>query len=257
MIYLFPRETPEFQLFNCGSTQMRKRFAIAAALAALGSAPAVAADVEGSTSGVFINPAPLGATTTGVGTSDFTYGIPSGPSTELVFTGVNPFASPFETKFKVGTLSFHNGTIAIGSEASAVDLALSTIFTAPLGLNTVVSTFTLGLVTTPNSADPVASADFVNLPSSFAPSVFNIGGTNYTVKLVDFENIVGDGFLASSATQLHVTEGGSASADLYAEVTSQVPSVPEPSTWAMLLIGFAGVGFMAYRRKLKPALLAA
>jgi len=27
------------------------------------------------------------------------------------------------------------------------------------------------------------------------------------------------------------------------------PAVPEPSTWAMLIIGFAGVGFMAYRRK--------
>ena len=34
-------------------------------------------------------------------------------------------------------------------------------------------------------------------------------------------------------------------------------SVPEPSTWAMMILGFAGVGFMAYRRKAKPALLAA
>jgi hypothetical protein len=34
-------------------------------------------------------------------------------------------------------------------------------------------------------------------------------------------------------------------------------AVPEPSTWAMLLLGFAGVGFMAYRRKSKPALMAA
>jgi hypothetical protein len=34
-------------------------------------------------------------------------------------------------------------------------------------------------------------------------------------------------------------------------------AVPEPSTWAMLLLGFAGIGFMAYRRKLKPALMAA
>ena len=25
-------------------------------------------------------------------------------------------------------------------------------------------------------------------------------------------------------------------------------SVPEPSTWAMMLIGFAGLGFAAYRR---------
>ena len=31
-------------------------------------------------------------------------------------------------------------------------------------------------------------------------------------------------------------------------------SVPEPATWAMMIIGFAGVGFIAYRRKLKPAL---
>jgi len=33
--------------------------------------------------------------------------------------------------------------------------------------------------------------------------------------------------------------------------------VPEPSTWAMMILGFAGVGFMAYRRKSKPALVAA
>jgi hypothetical protein len=34
-------------------------------------------------------------------------------------------------------------------------------------------------------------------------------------------------------------------------------AVPEPSTWAMMILGFAGVGFMAYRRKSKPALIAA
>jgi hypothetical protein len=39
--------------------------------------------------------------------------------------------------------------------------------------------------------------------------------------------------------------------------TSTVSAVPEPSTWAMLLLGFAGIGFMAYRRKAKPALMAA
>jgi hypothetical protein len=34
--------------------------------------------------------------------------------------------------------------------------------------------------------------------------------------------------------------------------TDAVTAVPEPSTWAMLLLGFAGLGFMAYRRKNKP-----
>ena len=27
------------------------------------------------------------------------------------------------------------------------------------------------------------------------------------------------------------------------------PGVPEPSTWAMMLLGFAGLGFLAYRRR--------
>jgi PEP-CTERM motif len=39
--------------------------------------------------------------------------------------------------------------------------------------------------------------------------------------------------------------------------TWQVSAVPEPSTWAMMILGFAGLGFMAYRRKSKPVLLAA
>jgi hypothetical protein len=35
-----------------------------------------------------------------------------------------------------------------------------------------------------------------------------------------------------------------------------VSPVPEPSTWALMLLGFAGVGFIAYRHKSKPAALA-
>jgi hypothetical protein len=35
-----------------------------------------------------------------------------------------------------------------------------------------------------------------------------------------------------------------------------ISAVPEPSTWAMMLLGFAGLGFMAYRRKNKMALAA-
>jgi hypothetical protein len=37
----------------------------------------------------------------------------------------------------------------------------------------------------------------------------------------------------------------------------QVAPVPEPSTWAMMIIGFAGVGFMTYRRKTRRALMPA
>ena len=34
-------------------------------------------------------------------------------------------------------------------------------------------------------------------------------------------------------------------------------AVPEPSTWAMMLLGFCGLGFMAYCRKSSPASTAA
>jgi len=30
------------------------------------------------------------------------------------------------------------------------------------------------------------------------------------------------------------------------------PTVPELATWTMIILGFAGIGFMAYRRKSKP-----
>jgi hypothetical protein len=40
-------------------------------------------------------------------------------------------------------------------------------------------------------------------------------------------------------------------------VSFEVAAVPEPSTWAMMLLGFAGIGLMAYRRKNMVALKAA
>lgn len=45
-------------------------------------------------------------------------------------------------------------------------------------------------------------------------------------------------------------EGGTSTLKILADFTFQAaPPVPEPSTWAMMILGFGGVGFMAYRRK--------
>ena len=40
-------------------------------------------------------------------------------------------------------------------------------------------------------------------------------------------------------------------------MTPITTAVPEPSTWAMMILGFVGIGFMSYRRKSRPALIAA
>jgi hypothetical protein len=49
---------------------------------------------------------------------------------------------------------------------------------------------------------------------------------------------------------------GDGTTDVFVSAGTATPAVPEPSTWAMLILGFWGVGFMAYRRK-KDNLLAA
>jgi hypothetical protein len=50
--------------------------------------------------------------------------------------------------------------------------------------------------------------------------------------------------------------GGPTQVQFAGDVTFTAP-VPEISTWAMMILGFAGVGCVAYRRKSKPALMAA
>jgi hypothetical protein len=40
-------------------------------------------------------------------------------------------------------------------------------------------------------------------------------------------------------------------------IADPIAAVPEPSTWAMMILGFAGIGLLAYRRKSMPALMVA
>jgi hypothetical protein len=41
--------------------------------------------------------------------------------------------------------------------------------------------------------------------------------------------------------------------NVQSELEFNISAVPEPSTWTMMVLGFTGVGLMAYRRKRKPA----
>ena len=57
-------------------------------------------------------------------------------------------------------------------------------------------------------------------------------------------------FSLALGVEIMGTIGGTSTGDL----NIQIGAVPEPSTWAMMILGFAGVGFMAYRRKSQGAL---
>jgi hypothetical protein len=79
-------------------------------------------------------------------------------------------------------------------------------------------------------------------------AAFNLGGT-----LGNGENkfaLTGNGIGGQSIQALTLTFFGGGVDDVrQIRLDDVTAAVPEPATWAMMILGFAGVGFMAYRRK--------
>ena len=199
--------------------------------------------IAGGSSGIFTNPTgPPDMITTGVGTSTFTWGEGDPSPSSLRFIG-NPFSVNTGDPFSFGTLGYFNGTIFADTEADSVDLRVTLTLTTPAGISQNFI-YTLGLINTDNTGDPLASADIVNFPSSLPNTFFTTGGVNYTLEFLGFGTIVGSGF--STVGNFHVLEGGTASAQLLGRITPAPTAVPEPSTILLLAVGL--MGFPVLRR---------
>ncbi len=61
--------------------------------------------------------------------------------------------------------------------------------------------------------------------------------------------IYGDYYFTEALLRLQNVLDGQPDWVLYSPAEA---TVPEASTWAMMLIGFAGLGFAGYRRRLRP-----
>jgi hypothetical protein len=114
-----------------------------------------------------------------------------------------------------------------------------------------------------------AITGLVNVPGVTPPNVGTAAGGNWVYDDLilsgplhfDYDGVVftaSDGYLYNLFTQnaynpsydaLLTTgpAGGGVQNDNFG--TGTISAVPEPSTWAMMILGFMGVGFMAYRRK--------
>lgn len=177
-----------------------------------------AANVEGTSSGIFTNPIPASAVVSGVGTNNFTWGDPDGFGTgpsSLRFTG-STLTADFDKLFSLGILTFFNGTILGGTGADAVDLKVTIMLTMPSGV-TKEFTQTLTLVNTPNTNDPIASADLVLLPTSIPEITFTVNNIEHILKFEGFGSITGAGG-ATTIDRFFVLEGGTASAELLGRI---------------------------------------
>ena len=54
---------------------------------------------------------------------------------------------------------------------------------------------------------------------------------------------------ANASGELKLYYWDSVNSDNTQFVTASISAVPEPSTWAIMILGFAGVGYIAYRRR--------
>jgi hypothetical protein len=111
----------------------------------------------------------------------------------------------------------------------------------------VSDTFVLGLA----FSNPASVANFTG--AGYFSSVTALPSTTLNLAGADPFALSSISFTATNAGTLGFSFGTTSSDnvgplldDVKLDVTS---TVPEPSTWAMMILGFAGVGFMAFRKR--------
>ena len=157
-----------------------------------------------------------------------------------------------------------SGTIPAGGQTepqwTTGDSVLSSIFTLP---TTSVTDLTANWSAV-NSLNGSTETWFVyvNGVSVAETTLPDNGGSTDTLTVagtVDFGGIapVAGGYQVELILQNTVPLGNGSVAWLDGGTTGlSYNSVPEPSTWAMMLLGFAGLGFAGYRRTRKPRSIA-
>ena len=168
-------------------------------------------------------------------------------------TGCTPTATATLTgtglSFASGTFNQNdsNGFLSIGSGNPPVDtLGLFTL-TPTAGTTTFNSPFTLMVNFT--SPGTLSGTYFANVFGSVTDS--NAGGIQ-----VDFDNTAHSFGSGAGAFTLTVNDVAVSNDGVATPITGFIrtaTAVPEPATWAMMLMGFAGVGF-AMRRRRRPIL---
>ena len=175
----------------------------------------------------------------------------AGPATSLVLS--YPTYTPATT--------FANGTTVNNAPSAANNIlqitggsnALQTLTFSQAVVNPVFAIWSLGQPNGPASFVFNQTPTFV----SGGPSAEYAGGPiNVSGNIVSGQEVNGTVQFLGTYTSLTWTNPQYEFWYGFNVGFESVAAVPEPSTWAMMIMGFAGVGFMTYRRR-KTAALAA
>lgn len=223
----------------------------AALITLVATSAAQAVTFVGSSSGEFGTPDPgsnSNPTYTGVGTNTFTWGNPfnvTNPPNSLSFAG-NTFSAETDSIFKVGDLTYFNGTTTIGTNVDSVPLNVTLETSSPTSISEDFA-FRFDLVNVPNTGTPEENADFVYPINSFAGSSFEFAGEDYTLELTGFSKDGG----ATIVDQFNILEDGTDTATVYGRINAAPPeTVPEStSTLGLLTFGALGAGSLLKRKR--------
>ena len=149
----------------------------------------------------------------GVNTHSFKWG--EDPVTfrnELNFI-INSFSTEVNQNFKIGDLTYFNGSVNIGTNVESVPLSIELELYDPTRI-TGTFEFDFNLVSTPGSDDPEADADFVIPVNEISSGSFEYEGEDYTIRLLGFSQDNGQTFTEEfSALENSITTAG-----LYAKI---------------------------------------
>jgi hypothetical protein len=172
--------------------------------------------------------------------------------------------APRPASFGTADFILNTAQTALSFTATIFNIDFTGSQTADINDNLIAAHIHAGPLVTPATNGPVVWGFFGapfndNSPNDLVLTPFAIGaggtisgkwdaleGNGTTTLFAQLDNILG----GRSYINFHTMQfpGG--------EIRGNIGAVPEPSTWAMMILGFAGVGYMTYRRR-KTAALAA
>ena len=213
------------------SNRLRKTTLSALSGAALLVAMVSAADASIVTIGYGIDVAPV-AVASGTNAATFTDG---------TTVQISAAAAPLLPTDLLNSTSLNIQNLAGVHTVTVVVTAQGLL--SPLGVNAFLSSFTSNLLPagwTVTESTFISPTNALFTGNALSTEAFSAIGTNVQTA---FGNAGTGPFSMTELYTIHSTGVGSALS------TINISAVPEASTWAMMILGFMGVGFMAYRRR--------